>query len=115
MSEAFSSSAEFTSATPGEEVTEACASSGAFVSGVLVTYGYDILEVVIEELESAGSFVSGTLVERLRSINAPVEALESLGSFVSGAMTDPLIFYDNWPLQPDELESEGSFVSGALT
>ena len=77
MSEAFASSGEFTSATPGEETTEAFATVGAFVSGILVAYGYDVLEVVQEDLESAGAFVSGILNDCLRTITAPVEALEA--------------------------------------
>lgn len=113
--EEMASEGDFTSAQPGEEATEEFASSGSFVSGVMVTYGYQTYTMLDEELESAASFVSGTLVERLVGFSAPHEELESAASFVSGTMADPLIFYLNWPLFPDELESAGSFVSGVLT
>jgi hypothetical protein len=115
MSESLASAGEFTSATPGEEATEEMESSGSFVSGTMVTYGFQTHEMLDEEIESSGSFVSGSLVDRLRFMDAGRDELESAGSFVSGFMTDPLIFYENWPLEPDELESSGSFVSGVLT
>ena len=115
MTETFTSSGAFVSATPGEEITEQMTSSGAFVGGTMVTYGYQIIDAGLDEIESVGSFVGGELVARLRTMDAGLDSIESSGSFVSGVMTDPLVYYLNWPLIPDELESSGSFVSGALT
>ena len=113
--EEMASSGSFVSAQPGEETMEEMSSSGSFVSGLMVTYGYQAITITTEEIESVGSFIGGELVPRLRFIDAGRDEIESVGSFVSGVMTDPLIYYLNWPLIPDELESTGSFDSGALT
>lgn len=115
MVEEFRSTSSFVSATPGEETSEEMTSSGAFVSGTLVTYQYQIIDVGLDEIESVGSFVGGELVPRLLTMDAGRDDIESVGSFISGVMTEPLVYYLNWPLIPDELEAEGSFVSGALT